>query len=96
MKTKLTFLLVFASLLPLSVSAAEDCKVKYPNDAYAQCVCECQNKFEATVLKCATEACFGAAAIMRTSCIAGCSKYDASGGDGNVIPFPPREYISID
>ncbi len=54
----------------------EDCKAKYPNDAYAQCVCECQNAFIDAVTRCPTESCIGAASIARSSCIAGCSRFD--------------------
>lgn len=54
-----------------------NCPQKYPGDLYAQCVCECDNTYNETMINCKTEACMGAAAILRTSCVAKCSiKYD--------------------
>ena len=52
-----------------------DCRRAYPNDLYAQKVCECENAFEQKISGCLTEACIGAAALARTKCIAQCSKY---------------------
>lgn len=54
----------------------KNCPAEYPNDAYAQCVCECQNKFIDATEKCPTDPCIGAASIARTTCILNCSQYD--------------------
>ena len=84
---KRVILLVAAFLYTATFShsfAKEDCPRKYPNDAGAQCVCECSNTFEDKVKACPSEVCIGAAAEARKICILKCfEKYDNNGyGDG--------------
>lgn len=53
-----------------------NCKNKYPIDPYAQCVCESQNAFIDSIVKCPTSPCIGAASLARTACIPKCSTID--------------------
>lgn len=59
-----------------------DCNNPDKNDAYAICVCDAYNAFNARVLKCKTASCIGAARIKLTSDVANCSRFDVSSGEG--------------